>query len=75
MAMGTEPLRRRIGCARRPAAHARACLVRIAILVFHVWPERRRQRAQLLAMEQRELRDIGLTRDDVLHECRKPFWR
>lgn len=75
MAMGIEPMRRRIGCAGRLAAHARARLLRLAILIFRVWPARRRQRAQLLAMEPRELRDIGLTRDDVLHECRKPFWR
>jgi uncharacterized protein YjiS (DUF1127 family) len=26
-------------------------------------------------MSDRSLRDLGLTRSDVLHEMRKPFWR
>lgn len=36
---------------------------------------RRRERAQLLAMGERERRDIGISRYDALREAGKPFWR
>jgi uncharacterized protein YjiS (DUF1127 family) len=48
---------------------------RLARLVLHVWPERRRQRAQLRELEDHLLRDIGVTRGEALREARKPFWR
>jgi len=34
----------------------------------------RRQRAHLLRLDDHILRDIGLTRDDALHEGTRPFW-
>lgn len=34
-----------------------------------------RERAQLLAMGERERRDIGISRYDALREAGKPFWR
>ena len=34
-----------------------------------------RERAQLAEMEEAVLKDIGLTRADMLAELRKPFWR
>lgn len=37
--------------------------------------ERRRQRARLAELEARLLRDIGLTCEAALAECRKPWWR
>ena len=39
------------------------------------WQERNRMRHGLATMDERLLRDIGLTRDDVRLELRKPFWR
>ncbi|MDQ4059932.1 MAG: DUF1127 domain-containing protein [Pseudomonadota bacterium] len=37
--------------------------------------DRARQRNQLASLDDRLLKDIGLTRCDVMVECRKPFWR
>jgi uncharacterized protein YjiS (DUF1127 family) len=37
--------------------------------------ERGRQRRALAELDDRLLRDIGLTRTDVWHEIAKPFWR
>ena len=38
------------------------------------WAERARQRRQLLSLESRMLKDIGITRADALREAAKPFW-
>jgi uncharacterized protein YjiS (DUF1127 family) len=40
-----------------------------------LWRERELERSQLAALTARELRDIGLSRIDVLAEVNKPFWR
>jgi uncharacterized protein YjiS (DUF1127 family) len=40
-----------------------------------VWQERRRQRFTLARLDDRMLRDIGLTYSDVDNEISKPFWR
>lgn len=37
------------------------------------WASDRRDYRQLLSFEDRMLRDIGITRDMVKHEMRKPF--
>ena len=34
-----------------------------------------RERAQLLALGERERRDIGISRCEAIREARKPFWR
>ena len=39
------------------------------------WHERVRQRRQLECLSDRMLRDIGLTRSDVLAEATKRFWQ
>ncbi|MQX36158.1 DUF1127 domain-containing protein [Roseospira navarrensis] len=39
-----------------------------------VWIERARTRAQLRALDDRMLRDIGLSVDSVRGETDKPFW-
>jgi len=38
------------------------------------WQERSRQRHQLQCLSDHMLRDIGLSRADVLAEATKPFW-
>jgi uncharacterized protein YjiS (DUF1127 family) len=39
------------------------------------WMERSRQRRALAELDDRLLRDIGLTRDEARRECASPFWR
>jgi len=38
------------------------------------WQERARQRRRLSELDDRMLKDIGLTRADVSREVEKPFW-
>jgi uncharacterized protein YjiS (DUF1127 family) len=47
---------------------------RVADLLL-IWHQRSRQRRQLQSLSDHMLRDIGLTRADVLAESSKPFWR
>ncbi|MDX1711648.1 MAG: DUF1127 domain-containing protein [Rhodovibrionaceae bacterium] len=39
------------------------------------WQERASQRAQLAAMDDRLLRDMGIHPMDAMREAEKPFWR
>jgi len=52
----------------------KATLSRISVML-HEWHRRRRDRAELAALDERMLRDIGVSRTEVLHEINKPFWR
>jgi uncharacterized protein YjiS (DUF1127 family) len=45
------------------------------IVSLQIWRKCSRDRRELAAMDDRSLRDIGLTRYDVEFELRKPFWR
>ena len=40
-----------------------------------LWLRRRRERRELLRLDDRTLRDIGLTRVDAEFLINKPFWR
>jgi uncharacterized protein YjiS (DUF1127 family) len=42
---------------------------------LYEWLRRRRDRAELATLDDRMLRDIGVSRTEVLHEINKPFWR
>ena len=46
-----------------------------ALAFVYEWRERSRQRRALLRLDDRMLRDIGLSRADVEGEVSKPFWR
>jgi uncharacterized protein YjiS (DUF1127 family) len=39
------------------------------------WQQRARTRRQLMALDDRLLRDMGISRYDALREGGKPFWR
>jgi uncharacterized protein YjiS (DUF1127 family) len=49
--------------------------VRRTVSTLRLWRERAHQRRALAMLDDRLLRDIGLTRFDVANEIRKPFWR
>ena len=51
------------------------CRTRSFMALLAVWRHRSRTRQELMMMTDRELRDLGIRRDDVLYEVRKPFWR
>lgn len=44
-------------------------------VLFASWIERSRQRDALAALDDRQLRDLGITRVDAERECEKPFWK
>lgn len=46
-----------------------------ALDVSLAWHQRMADRHSLRAMDERLLKDIGLSQADVEHEATKPFWR
>ncbi len=42
---------------------------------LELWAERRRQRRELLRLPDHVLKDIGISRAEVLNEAEKPFWK
>jgi len=64
---GAVPLRRRVAAGTgKLTAIGRA---------FLLWQDRARERAHLASLDDRMLRDIGLSRVEVAREWSKPFWR
>lgn len=59
---------------RRKSMKALA-LLNMLFRYFSVLFERSRQRNELRELDDRALRDIGLTRDEVLRVANKPLWR
>ena len=53
------------------AATAAGSLVR----TLRLWRARTRERRAFTNVDERELRDLGLSRYDVQRELAKPFWR
>lgn len=49
--------------------------LRGAIALLLLWQDRAVERHCLAGLDDRGLKDIGLSRADVAAECRKPFWR
>ena len=64
---------RTLAPAERPSARGS----RARSLLRHIltWLERTRQRQALLALDDWVLKDIGLSRADVMREGDKPFWQ
>jgi len=46
-----------------------------ALNTLFIWDRRHRDRLHLASLDERMLRDIGITGADVQHEAAKPFWR
>ena len=46
-----------------------------AVDTLLVWQRRHRDRMHLMSLDDRLLRDIGISYSDVDHEASKPFWR
>ncbi|MGE0724486.1 MAG: DUF1127 domain-containing protein [Alphaproteobacteria bacterium] len=46
-----------------------------AVIALLDWNDRQRARRMLLELDDRALRDVGLTRSDAVREADKPFWR
>jgi uncharacterized protein YjiS (DUF1127 family) len=46
-----------------------------AVETLSVWQERARARRELARLDDRMLRDIGISSADVWQELEKPFWR
>lgn len=42
---------------------------------LHQWLERAHERRQLIHMSARELKDIGISRNEAKREYSKPFWK
>ncbi|MEJ0078332.1 MAG: DUF1127 domain-containing protein [Alphaproteobacteria bacterium] len=49
--------------------------VAAAWVLVSSWIERARQRGALAALNDHELRDIGITRVEAVREAQKSFWR
>ena len=62
------------GVSTRPTTSWRD-IARQALPLVSLWRERARQRQTLASLDERLLRDIGVTRYDAAQECNKPFWR
>jgi uncharacterized protein YjiS (DUF1127 family) len=42
---------------------------------LYTWQQRHRMRRELLSLDERLLRDMGLSRYDAAREGRRPFWK
>lgn len=65
-ACATDPL----AAPRRIGRALRSIFARLA-----EWHERSVQRTQLASMNERMLKDIGISHGDAVREASKPFWR
>ena len=45
------------------------------LALLQTWSDRHHQRKQLAGLDPLQLRDIGLTREQVSAEIAKPFWK
>lgn len=52
-----------------------SAIVERAVAGLLRWHRRARERALLAQLDERMLRDLGISRLDVTHELNKPFWR
>ena len=60
---------------RHNALHALGDAGSYFVVTLREWRRRRREREELVALDDRMLKDIGLTRADAEFLGNKPFWR
>ena len=60
---------------RHNALHALSDASTHFVATLREWRRRNRERAELAALDERTLKDIGLTRADAEFLSNKPFWR
>jgi uncharacterized protein YjiS (DUF1127 family) len=58
-----------------PQSDVRRMACRRWLRVIGAWIERSRQRHALAGLDDRLLRDVGISRAEAAHEAAKPFWR
>lgn len=68
------PVGRLVAPVRTALAVAGTALVAVADVVLG-WQRRAMERETLSTMEDRMLRDIGLTHAEAMREMEKPFWK
>jgi uncharacterized protein YjiS (DUF1127 family) len=82
--MKTVPLSTALECSARVAAQrvrrrtSRLSLREVLSRIFALlreWRRRSRSRVELATLDDRMLRDIGVTRVEIWREIDKPFWR
>jgi uncharacterized protein YjiS (DUF1127 family) len=61
------PPRLSVASARRLAA--------VALDLVATWVQRSRERHELQTLDDHALSDLGLSREQVMHEIEKPFWQ
>jgi uncharacterized protein YjiS (DUF1127 family) len=66
---------RAAGIGRRSLGQRARDSVSAALAVLPAWHRRARDRAQLLALDERMLADIGITRAEAEYLGNRPFWR
>ena len=59
----------------RPLGRRAARLLASARGILREWRERSRGRQEIATLDDRSLRDIGLTRSEAEFVANKPFWR
>ena len=75
-AVNTMPLQKTPGSARSTTyAPRRNSVLRRVKRLLQLWRERKRSHPQLCELDDYILRDIGLTRDTLLCESTRPYWR
>jgi uncharacterized protein YjiS (DUF1127 family) len=45
------------------------------IHIIALWLNRRHGRQELRSLDDEQLKDVGISREDALREADKPFWR
>ena len=75
-AANTMPLQTTPGSTRSATyAPRRNSVLRHVILLLQRWRERAHSHPQLYELHDHILRDIGLTRDALLRQSTRPYWR
>lgn len=60
---------------RTSPARLRPGIIPRARALVRLWGQRMHERTELARLDDRDLRDIGLSRADVARILAKPFWR